>query len=167
MSPMVEAPINNVMVWCSSLRCAAENPKRPGPTGPAHQFGLADALELALIRQQVHDGPGRFSPEQAGDGFAKADITLRQGPIGEHRRVEMPLRVRARADGSEERAAVGQGLALGESHDEGEVAFVAPFAREREPVPYSGKIPRRLPFREYRGLAERRAHQAGALGEDN
>src|SRR2546426_5361031 len=55
----------------------SQNPERPDPAGASHQIGLANALELAFIRQQVHDCAGRFSREQAGDGFPQANIALR------------------------------------------------------------------------------------------
>src|SRR5437762_1551743 len=142
MSPMVEAPMRSVMVWCSGLRCWSQNPERPDPAGAPHQVGLAYALELAFIRQQVHDRAGRFSREQTADGSPKAYIALRQRAIRKNRRVEMPPRVCSGANRAEERAAVGKRFALGKTHDERQAAFVAPFRREREPVAYGGKIQR-------------------------
>src|SRR6266567_6589784 len=140
MSPMVEAPMRSVMVWCSGLRCRSQNPKRPDPAGAPHQVGLAYALELAFIRQQVHDRAGRFSREQTVDGFTQANIALRQRAIRKNRRVEMPARVCSRANRAEECAAVGKRFALSKTHDEGKAAFVAPFRCEREPVAAGRKI---------------------------
>src|ERR1041384_1926763 len=167
MSPIVEAPIRSVMVSCSGLRCRSQNSEWSGPAGASHQVGLPHTFELAFVRQQVHNRAGRFRREQTVNGFPQANLALRQRSIRKNRRVEMPARVCSRANRAEERAAVGKRCALGEAHDEGQAPFVAPLRREREPVAYGRKIQRWLPLRESWGLAERRANQVGALGQDD
>src|SRR6266404_4703190 len=142
MSPMEEAPIRSVMVWCSGLRCRSQNPKWSDPAGAPHQVSLAHALELAFVCQQVHNRAGGFGREQTVDSFPQVNIALWQRTIRKNSRMEMPARICARPNCAEERGSVGKRFALGEAHDEGQAAFVAPFRREREPVAYGWKSQR-------------------------
>src|SRR5436189_227957 len=127
---MVVEPSSNVMVTLSSLRRAARSFQRSHPARPAHKVGLADALEFAFIRQQVHDRLRRFRGEEAGDGLLQIKISLGERTIRKHRRVEMSLRLRSRADPAHKSGGSGRRSASCESHDEDGIAFIRALSTE-------------------------------------